>query len=282
MEDAVLKGGYQDLKLFICPEVHCNTMDIDISNKYEGLRIPRISRMLSGTGTGVPATYLANSTFFGQNLGWSAPANSYRIDQINNISKKAYILEGGVANGSAWTYAMEVYYYLGNIPYEGYDLGIGHPGDCANRFTKANVQFQKLNYVHDNYQQFWISINGDIPNFGPDYVNYRHEIALKFNARYAGKAYMVPCTIDSSSWDPPYTIVSYVDPQKGAYFQDFLKANPGIGKNFGDFVEFADDPNEYHYLVGNMNVLFGDGAVITKDLGWLSTNRVKIGMSTKE
>lgn len=287
LEDAFLKGGYDDLKLFICPEVHANTMDIDVSNKYLGFRMPRISCMLNGVGSGIPATYLANRTFF----GFGSTVNSYRMDEIDNVSNKAFLLEGGVANGSGWAYARSLYYYLGNLPYEGYDLGIGHPGDCANRFVKTpdKVSYQKLNYVHDNHQTFWISIDGNIPNFAaPNYVDYRHEVALKFNAQYAGKAYMIPCTIDSSSYDPPYTIVSYVDPYPNpsdtskTIFDDFLKANPGIGTSWGNFTAFIDEPNEYHYLVGDMNVLFGDGSVLTKDLGWLSTNRINIGFPARD
>ena len=290
LDEALSKGGYQDLKLFICPETHSNTIDIHVSNTYLGLKVPRISSMLSGFGTGVPCTYLANSLFFGMDRDWSAPSNSYRLDQIEGASQKALLLEGGVAAGSAWGYTRRVYYYLGTMPYEGYDLGIGHPGDCSNRFVNSNkpheLQFQKLNYVHDNYKQFWISNNGSIPAISLD-PGYRNTIAEKFNERYLGKAYMVPCTIDSSSYDPPYTIVSYLDPYPDyknltkTIFDDFKKANPSFGASFGDFTAFTDDPNEFHYLVGNQNVLFGDGSVSTKDLGWLSVNRVKIGLPVK-
>ena len=279
IDEAVSRGGYQDLKLFICPEIHSNANDIDVSNKFNGLKIPRIALILAGTGTGTPSTYLANGTFFGKNLGWSPPRNSFRLDQIDNISERAYVLEGGLANGSAWTYARDVYYNLGRMPYEGYDLGGSHPGDCSRRFIASAVGYQKLSYVHDNYQQFWISTEGNIPRRDmPNYVNTRREMAIKFNQRYEGKAYMIPCTIDDSSYDPPYTIVSYINPEKGDIFKDFLKENPTAGTDWGNFVEYSDEPNEFHYLVGNMNVLFGDNSVTTKDLGWLSCNRIQIGM----
>jgi competence protein ComGC len=45
VDDAYRNGGYQSLKAFICPEIHQNTIDIMASNKYNGIRIPRISQL---------------------------------------------------------------------------------------------------------------------------------------------------------------------------------------------------------------------------------------------
>lgn len=44
----------------------------------------------------------------------------------------------------------------------------------------------------------------------------------------------------------------------------------------GLFQAFIDEPNDFNYLVGNMNVLFGDGSVLSKDQAWLCNNRDKI------
>lgn len=45
IRDACYKGGFNELKLFICPEVHTNTFDVGISNDFNGLKIPRVSQM---------------------------------------------------------------------------------------------------------------------------------------------------------------------------------------------------------------------------------------------
>ncbi len=284
INDAVTKGGYQDLRLFICPEIWANTFDVHVSDTNNGIKVPRISNLFTHYGeTGTPTTYLANWQLFGMGTFYKTDPvpknNSLRLDEIPDISGKLFLLEGGLAQGSGWCYARRPFFYLGNIPYEGYDLGRGHPGDIDNRYAKTTAakQHHKLSFVHDNHDEFWISSNATIPNFVGDYVNYRYSIALKFNQKYAGKAYMIPCTIDSSSGDPSYVIVSYIDPQNGTIFDDFLKENPGIGNSWGNFEAYVDSPNDFHYLVGDMNVLLGDGSVTLKDTGWLTTNRLQYG-----
>ncbi len=283
IENSVSKGGYNDLKLYICPEISSNTFDVHVSDTYNGIKVPRISNLFTSyIETGTPTTYLANWQFFGMGTFYKTDTpknNSMRLDEIENISEKFLLLEGGLAQGSGWCYARRPYFYLGNMPYEGYDLGRGHPGDIDNRYSKsiAAKQHHKLSFVHDTHDEFWISANANIPNFAGDYVRTRHEIAMKFNTKYASKAYMIPCTIDSSSGDPSYIIVSYVDPENGKIFDDFLKENPGIGTSWGNFEAYVDKPNDFHYLVGDMNVLFGDGSVGLKDTGWLTTHRLQYG-----
>ena len=75
IKDAYEKGGFNDLKTFICPEIHASAYDIGVSNSFNGLKVPRIDDLakvfpanawdfLEG---GIPTTYLANDIFFGFN-----------------------------------------------------------------------------------------------------------------------------------------------------------------------------------------------------------------------
>ena len=283
VDDALNKGGYQDLKLFICPEIHGNTFDIAVSTNYNGLQVPRISQLCASFGFGdgvfncmnggIPTTYCANDEFFGlDNSYQSKNPNSLRIDQIAEVSKKAFLLEGGLCN----SYSPPSdgsngppYYSLSQTKYAG-DLW----GNCLD---KTSAPYHRLSFVHDNIKTFWIMTGYwwyHFPNYwmGPENkVRY----AQKFNLAFKGKAYMV--TKDGMD----YTIVSYIDPENGTIFADFFTKNPH-GSSLQPFIPFVDEPNDYKYLVGNMNVLFGDGSVATKEQQWLIENRTKIGTLTHE
>ena len=60
-----------------------------------------------------------------------------------------------------------------------------------------------------------------------------------------------------------YSIISYIDPNNGAMLKNFFSANPS-SVALGPFIGYTDKPNDYKYLVGNRNILFGDGSVSTK------------------
>lgn len=277
VDDAFRKGGYQDLKLFICPEIHQNTFDVAASIVFNGVKIPRISQLCAwgfedipgydyGMTGGIPTTYLANDVYFGLGL-----KNSFRMDQIPDISQKAFLLEGGHVYERAFAYAYETYYHVGQAPNDGFDLGTDHPGDCASTISAKDPRMHKLSYVHDNYDQFWISDDGNIATWGVP-RDLKLSFAAKFNTQFEGIAYMIPSTNAFR-----FTIVSFIDPQKGKIFEAFLNANAvNTDKSWGNFVPFIDEPNDFKYLTGNMNVLFGDGSVDTKDQAWLSFNRIKI------
>lgn len=260
IKDAYEKGGFNELKTFICPEIHASTYDIGVSNSFNNLKVPRIDDLAKVfpanawdfLGGGIPTTYLANDIFFGFN---GAPKSS-RMDEINTVSKKAFLVEGGLAwakdtNGSP----SYVYYSV-----KGGDL-------ATNGISKPNTGIHKFNYVHDTTEPFWV--------MDRKLIHDSKDIATKFNNTFSSSASMV----EAENWYDWcwYIIISRVDPSDKP-FDKFFAAN-GIGA-VNPFVAF-DEP-EYHYLVGNMNVLFGDGSVITKDQEWLSQNRNFIGQLTSE
>lgn len=272
VDDAFRKGGYNDLKIFICPEIHNNVMDVNAVIAYNGIRIPRIAQLCNqgfqdqsgydyGMNGGLPTTYMANAVFF----GLRPKGNSYRADEIAEISKKALIIEGGRAmiDGSGgepyyhidWSW----YYYPAND--EGSDLA------SSGRIVKTGFR-QRASYAHDNYQQFWV-MNDFKPSNGT-------ELATKFNAQFLGKASMVKGDKGSD-----YAIVSFIDPGDGSIFKDFFKANAPTATLL-PYTPYIDEPNEYAYLTGNMNVLFGDGSVDTKSQAWLCNNRRKIALLSNE
>jgi type II secretory pathway pseudopilin PulG len=273
VDDALRIGGYNDLKVFICPEIHQNTFDVAAAIKYNGVKIPRISQLVTG-GTlafadipgydygmtsGVPTTYLANEIFFGSSYSYvsSKTKNSLRVDNIAALSKKALILEGGVADPFGTNSNGE----MQSPDYSLYASGGAYGGDLSTHFLyKSLTELQKLSYVHDNYDTFWV-MNSMVGNF---------ELASKFNTRFAGKASMV------YAYPGGYRIISYMDPEKGAIFKSFFAANPPV-VILTPFNQFVDEPNEFKFLTGNMNVLFGDNSVATKDQAWLCNNRLLIG-----
>ena len=290
VDDAWRKGGYQDLKTFICPEVQQNTIDIAAAIKFNNVRVPRILELVNGGVTsssafrdakgydygmrgGVPSTYLANTTFFGEGTN-----NSLRMDQINNVSQKAFMLEGGICD----TFGTDSNGSIGGVYYSvvgGYNTDGGDVS--GDNLGKLKPQFHKLNYVHDNYNTFWIMSSQDptpFPATGMS-LSAKYELAIKFNNHFAGKAWMFAGSSTTSGARPlSYSIVSFVDPgQNGEYFKSFFEANPP-GKDLNPFVAFTDDPNEFHYLTGNMNVLFADGSVSRKDQAWLCNNRKQFGL----
>lgn len=276
VNEAFTVGGYNDLKIFICPEIHTNAYDINVSNTYNGIKIPRISQLCNikigfsdvagydcSMDGGIPTTYLANSLFFGLDNQWSGPKQSYRGDQIKSISQKAFLLEGGTIGTS--TYYSE--------------------GDLSSYSIGKNSAF---NFVHDNLDQFWImpgkvQYSGYFPNTWWD-KNTQREVILRFNAEFAPKAYMIDGGV---TWGyggyGGNGIVTYVDPAVcidkftkffSTHFPGTLPLNP--------FVQYTDEPNEYKFTTGNMNVLFGDGAVSIKDQAWLINNRQLIASPSQE
>jgi prepilin-type processing-associated H-X9-DG protein len=285
IEDAYRKGGYQDFKVFICPEIHTNTFDVGVAKNYNDLRIPRISQLCgsgfedkagydySATG-GTPTTYCANSLFFGKNGYYDAKVDSYRIDQLEDPSEKAFMVEGGLVQSY---FASDPYYYPTNNYYvsnsggliPNFDKGPGSDGDSN----------QKLSFVHDPNNEFWIK--GGKTSFrwaNASYGSYR-ELANKFNTQFAGKAMMIAGSGDSSGWAMSNTLVSFIDPEDGKIFKDFFSANSTLSPT-GGWVQFVGGEElDYNYLVGKMNVLFGDGSVSLKDNAWLCNNRMRIGMA---
>jgi hypothetical protein len=206
------------------------------------------------------------------------------LDSISDLSQKVLIVEGGLADcyGNGQNGTIEAPYYsvfsgynINGVQYDGYDFGKDMPGNCVSTISSNNPAFHKLSYVHDNYQEFWICDNGNMPNVSWGRTDQR-EFANKFNIHFAGKAYMIPSTHSTNGNDRVYTTVSFFDPLKGDAFKEFVKLNPSGGGTWGSFVSYLDEPNDFNYLVGNMNVLFGDNSVATKDQGWLSINRIQI------
>lgn len=303
IDDAYRIGGHQDLKVFICPEIHQNTFDVGAAIKFNGIKIPRIQQLCTGGITGfgafsdtkgydygmaggIPTTYLANSRFFGQdNIYSSTNINSYRIDQINEISNKAFLLEGGVADAfGGYSYGNQsngaigaTYYNVGSTTNDGGDLS-------GARLNKDMPQLHKLSFMHDNYDKFWLMKGTESYTYWPNMWwgrNTRLEVIAKFNANFAPKAYMVEDDEHSSSYHS-CSIISYVDPAEYApIFKKFFDTHtPGV-QSLRPFIAFTDTPNDFSYLTGNTNVLFGDGSVVTKDQAWLYNNRRSIGGLTE-
>lgn len=291
VDDAYQVGGHQDLKSFICPEIHQNTFDVAASLTFNGIKIPRIAQLCTGgplafkdvpgydyqmTG-GVPTTYLANNVFFGAGIG----KNSKRVDDFIDISQKAFLIEGGIADAygtGANGEAGGVYYGVdgwNGRQFDGGDLSV------SGILYQTAAGIHKLSYVHDNQTNFWV-MNSKLwglyfPNMNRD---FGMDVATKFNAHYAGKAYMASGTNTSGGFIG-FSIVSYIYPgEKGETFDEFFKALSVTTPT--NYLPFIDEPNDFHYLVGNMNVLFGDGSVFTKDQGWLCNNRRQIGQTTME
>lgn len=262
IKDAYEKGGFNELKLFICPEIHNHTYDIGVSNTFNGLKVPKIDNLADDfpangwdfLGGGIPTTYLANNIFFGQNT-----PSSLRIDQINTISKKVYIAEGGLAWPKDTNGAPKYVYY--NLT--GGDLG----GDFRYRSISKNTGYHKVNYVHDTISGFWV--------MDKMLIHDSKDIKNKFNMLFKNQAEMVE-NEDSYDWCY-YNIISYIDPYDKP-FDNFFSAN-GIGVP-NPFVSY-DEP-EFHYLIGNMNLLFGDGSVDTKSQEWIYNNKIFFAQLTKE
>lgn len=272
INDAYHKGGFNELKTFICPEIHSNTFDVGVSNDFNGLKIPRVSELAhwqgfpdlgyNYLGGGIPTTYIANDIFFGFDGPWMGPQQSLRPDQIPEISKKAFVIEGGLGWAKGTNGEPGYVYYRTSKG----DLGL-------NGLDKNGTGGHKLNYVHDSGEPYWV-MNCQLYKYFPSYWmswDQKREIANKFNIAFVGKAAMV-------EGDYGYSIVSYIDPADKPFDQFFIQNPPGV-----DLLPFvAFDESEFHYLTGNMNVLFGDNSVSTKDQGWLSMNRTLLGQITNE
>ncbi len=285
VDDAYRKGGYQDLKVFICPEIHGNTIDVGVAKNFNDIRIPRINELCGsgfadvkgftyGLTGGTPTTYCANSLFFGKNGYNDAKVDSFRMEQLEDPSEKALIVEGGLVQSR---FADTPYYFPTNNYY------VSNSGGLIANFDKGpgtdGDDNQKLSFVHDPNNEFWIK--GGKTSFrwaGAAYGTY-HDLASKFNIQFAGKAMMVAGSGNSSGWSMCYSLVSFVDPDNGELFKSFFTANSTLSP-LGDWVQFVGgEEKDYNYLVGKMNVLFGDGSVILKDNAWLCNNRMRIAMS---
>jgi prepilin-type processing-associated H-X9-DG protein len=210
---------------------------------------------------GVPTTYLANNIFFGFDAPWRPIINSLRFDQIDNISQKDFIIEGGLAYAKDTNGEPEyVYYNLGDI--------------SANQISKSTGE-HRLNYVHDSNGSFWIMPGSENWNHFPNMWTSEEGKAIlanKFNIAFANKAEMI---VDEA-WG--CSIISYIDPFEKPFDAFFVANPPNATMNHFDFY----DASEYHYLVGKMNVMFGDGSVLTKDQAWLYANKQKFGQITKD
>lgn len=281
VNDAYTKGGFQDLKVFICPEIFANTYDVRASDLGNGRHFPRIKladycgfdNLNNGDylGGGIPTTYVANNYFFGRNGYMGAKRDSLRLDDLVDISHKALLIEGGIAHAANNWSANDIYFGGGNAT-ESYDLGLQV---YENGFGKnENYGWHKLSFVHDDKGTFWKSTIGNYYDVGQQIsVNVVNE----FNIAFEGKAYMLPSFNPSGS--TTYHIVSFIEPNEGKTFKEFYTAK-GIGNPPTIFREFEEP--EYHYLTGSMDVLFGDGSVATKDQGWLYNNRQRIAKKSAE
>jgi len=254
---ALHQGGFHDLKVFICPEVHLNTIDVAVATDFNALKLPRILQLSNSFfgAPGVPTTYLANDLWFGFDGEYRANTKSLRLDQINDVSNKSLLVEGGMAYAKGSNGIIELAYYSeGSLktPWDG--------------LKKTNTGGHQLNFVHDAKETFWVMNSEQYGYSFPAWNVSGYELANKFNIAFAGKAQMIAASYGK------YAIISYVDPAEKP-FDLFFKENPP-GLALGKFSCF--DETEFHYMTGNMNVLFGDGSVITKDQAWLSLNSAKI------
>jgi type II secretory pathway pseudopilin PulG len=283
VNDAFEKGGYDSLKVFICPEVFANVYDVGVSIKYNDLRIPRISQMSYDRNEsfpmqpGLPTTYLANDIFFGcegvysRNLGIEK-INSLRMDQISDVSQKVFLIEGGLTQsniGPSSSYFTNVNEHTSTTQFQIVNHDLTTP---SSGFLTSKTDEHKLNFVHDNeFDDFWFYSN----------VRTSFEIANKFNVAFKGKAEMIASYFNYSGGDMKgndysYSIFTHIEPTTAKKtFDDFFLNNPrpsGPNGIFSLSVLF-DDSSAFHCLTGKMNVLFGDGAVVAKDRSWLSMNR---------
>lgn len=266
LNETLANGGYNDLKVFICPEVHNSVFDITGIKLFNGLQVPKIGLLMYKPSLyGVPSTYLANSIYFGEGI-----ANSKRLDELVDISKKALIIEGGGAFPD--NFCPSVYYFPNN------NYNISNAGGLIANFDIGDEANQKLNFPHNSIREFWIKGGKKANFFALDYFPKYHDLAKKFNIEFAGKASMVAGPTTSSS-KMSYSIVSYVDPENGAIFKPFFSTNSTLDP-LGNWTAFVNGmEQDYHALVGSMNVLFGDGSVALKDNAWLCNNRMEISDS---
>ena len=286
INDAYRKGGYGDLKTFICPEIH-NTYDVRAHNVANGLEFPRMKlsdargfprNVGDYLGDGTPTTYMANDYFFGQDGDWGQQHDSLRIDDLADISHKALIIEGGMCYGGGRFDG--IYFNSGLLTLES-DLLVNA---YDNRFNRGGGG-TKTSFVHDGQKQFWTSLVVNQPAY---YCN--QSVVADFNTSFEGRAYMIPNAPNKGSG---YIFISFIDDINGTQIKNWLiakeKAEPNKfpgplvwpGKNAPLKFELYDEP-ENSYLAGNMNILFGDNSVSIKNQGWLYNNRDKVAKKTAE
>lgn len=277
VNDAYLKGGYGDLKAFICPEIHANAYDVRASNATNGRKFPRLKladycgfEQNNGNyvGNGVPTTYLANDYFFGKDGYYNARIDSLRIDQIGEISKKVFLIEGGICYASSNWSSNEIYFGGGDRT-NNYDLVLNA---FENSFNAGGWN-TKTSFVHDNYIGFWTTYTG-----GGDGMWIGQNAALEFNENFSGTAYMLP-NRNINNGSISYQIVSFEYPDSGNIFKSYFDKK-GITTQLKNFYTY--DQPENSYLTGSANYLFGDNSVATKNQAWLYNNRNRVAQLSAE
>lgn len=268
ISDAYTNGGFQDLKTFICPEIY-NTHDVKAYIDSNQKKFPRVNIAESKIafeslnnnymGGGIPTTYLANEYYFGRNIEFAPPSNSLRIDQIENISKKVFLIEGGNCYGAG-------NYFAGGSRTDAYGLSLNAHGIG---FKKNEEVGHKFSFVHDSNDTFYTSyLESNKPG-----KSYDLNTVNEFNSYFEGKAYMLPFFFKNWGAISGYHIISFIDPENGLIFKSFFDSR-GLANQFSQFAIY--DEKEYHYLTGSANLLYGDGSVQTKDQGWIFNNRHQI------
>lgn len=296
LDDAINKGGHDSYTALICPEAY-RTKDM-IQYVNSGINVPRISLLMYSYGwTGIPTTYMANALYFGRN-GWNNKLNqSWRLSDIPNLNETALLIEGGnttsnMNNSQSPYYTLNLY-----LAYEGPDIKaiwnrLPRVGEPVGPGTRNWLGWHKMNFVHDKKREFW-TLGGHnekrdfyFDNTDPTYYSKILPFMQAFNDKFKGQAIMASGGVHDNGFSTYFGIVSFVDPQGGVIYQEFFQNNKNLIPNDwlsnivknGNWVHFnAEEAIDYHYLVGDMNVLTGDGSVTKKDNAWLFNNRIRFG-----
>jgi hypothetical protein len=108
------------------------------------------------------------------------------LDEINEISSKALIIEGGYLFDPNHV----PYYSVKHSNYYGVDDG----SDLSATNVLRENSYQKTSFVHDNFNEFWVMNSKIWSYYFPSMWLGRDnamEIANKFNIYFNGKASMV-------------------------------------------------------------------------------------------
>jgi len=271
VNDAYRKGGFQDLKVFICPEIHANVYDVRAYNSTNGKIFPRLRLAdYSGfeqnnnnyLGGGIPTNYLANDYFFGKDAFWNSRVDSFRLDQFSDISKKVFLIEGGICYPAYGWISNEIY-FAGGSRTDTHDLVLNAHDNSFNSYGWNT----KTSFVHDNLRTFWTTFLT-----GKDGMWISRNTALEFNEYFKDRAYMLPCrNINNNAIS--YQIVSFEFPDNGNIFKSWFSSK-GISTTPTSYATY--DQPENSYLTGSANLLFGDNSVGTKEQSWLYNNRNQV------